>query len=187
MKKVILLMLMFLTMGISGFAQNTLTVADGTTTNSYVPVYGFYVDDYVRCQTIYPSSMLTATTNLTGETILGLTYYLSSPASDSWGDASFVVKVMEVTDATLTAFVDMTNATTVYSGSLDGTQSTMEISFTTPYTYQGGNLLIEVSSTATGDYNSVSYYGQTATGASWQGYSSTSASAVTGSARDFIP
>ena len=180
-------MLMFLTLGISGFAQNTLTVADGTTTNSYVPVYGFYVDDYVRSQTIYPSSMLTGTTDLTGETILGVTYYLSSPADDSWGDASFVVKVKEVTDATLTAFVDMTNATTVYSGSLDGTQSTMAISFTTPYTYQGGNLLIEVSSTATGDYSSVSYYGVAVTGASWQGYSSTSASAVTGSVRDFIP
>ena len=180
-------MLMFLTLGISGFAQNTLTVADGTTTNSYVPVYGFYVDDYVRSQTIYPSSMLTGTTDLTGETILGVTYYLSSPADDSWGDASFVVKVMEVTDTVLTGFVSTTNATTVYTGSLDGTQSTMVISFSTPYTYQGGNLLIEVSSTATGDYSSVSYYGVAVTGASWQGYSSTSASAVTGSVRDFIP
>ena len=187
MKKVLLLMLMFLTLGISGFAQNTLTVADGTTTNSYVPVYGLYVDDYLRCQTIYPSSMLTASGSMTGENILGVTYYLSSPASASWGAASFVVKVMEVADTVLTGFVDMTNATTVYTGSLDGTQSTMEISFAAPYTYQGGNLLIEVYSTAVGTYKSASFYGISATGASWQGYSSSGWAAVTGSARDFIP
>ena len=187
MKKVLLLMLMFLTLGISGFAQNTLTVADGTETNQYVPVYGWYADEYLRCQTIYPSSMLTGTTDITGEGILGVTYYLSSPADDSWGSANFVVKVKEVTDAALTAFVDMTNATTVYTGPLDGTMSTMEIEFTTPYNYQGGNLLIEISSTTEGDYSRAYFYGTTATGASWQGYSSTSASAVTGSAQNFIP
>ena len=187
MKKVLLLMLMFLTLGVCGFAQSTLTVADGTETNEYVPVYGYYADDYLRCQTIYPSSLLTGTTNITGESIQGVTYYLSTPAYDSWGSASFVVKVKEVTDATLTAFVDMTNATTVYTGPLDGTLSTMEIMFTTPYNYQGGNLLIEISSTTEGDYSRAYFYGITAIGASWQGYSSTSASAVTGSARDFIP
>ena len=136
MKKILFLMLMFLTLGISVFAQSMLTVADGTTTNQYVPVYGYYADDFLRCQTIYPSSMLTGTTDITGESILGVTYYLSSPADDSWGSANFVVKVKEVTDTALTAFVDMTTATTVYTGPLDGTQSTMEIDFTAPYTYQ---------------------------------------------------
>ena len=180
-------MLLFLTLGISGFAQNTLTVADGTTTNEYVPVYGLYVDELLRCQTIYPSSMLTATGSMTGEGILGVTYYLSSSASASWGAASFVVKVMEVTDTVLTAFVDMTNATTVYTGSLDGTQSTMEISFTTPYTYQGGNLLIEVSSSAVGTWESASFYGVSSPSASWQGHGTSSVSAIAGSVKNFIP
>ncbi len=187
MKKILFLMLMLLTMGVSGFAQSTLTVANGTETNQYVPVYGFYADAYLRCQTIYPSSMLTGTTDITGENILGVTYYLSSPASDSWGSANFVVKVKEVTDAALTAFVDMTTATTVYTGPLDGTQSTLEIDFTTSYTYQGGNLLIEITNTTEGDYSSAYFYGTTATGASWQGYSYTSVSDISGSARDFIP
>ena len=187
MKKILFLMLMLLTMGVSGFAQSTLTVANGTETNQYVPVYGFYADSYLRCQTIYPSSMLTSTTDITGESILGVTYYLSSPADDSWGSANFVVKVKEVTDTALTAFVDMTTATTVYTGPLDGTQSTMEIDFTAPYTYQGGNLLIEITNTAEGDYLAAYFYGTTATGASWQGYSYTSVSDISGSAQDFIP
>ena len=171
-------------------AQNTLTVADGTTTNSYVPVYGLYVDDFVRCQTIYPASEITdAATSyyMTGGTITGLTYYLSSPATDSWGTASFVVNIKEVSATTLSAFVDMTDATTVYTGSLDATQSTMNISFTTPYTYQGGNLLIEIYNTLEGTYKSASFYGITATGASWQGNNGTSVSAITGATRAFIP
>ena len=161
-----------------------LTVADGTTTNAYVPVYGYYVDDYLRCQTIYPADMLTS---MNGENILALTYYLSSPAASSWGAASFVVSIMEVTDNTLTGFLDITNATTVYTGSLDGTQSTMQIDFATPYAYQGGNLLIDVHSTAEGTYQSASFYGVTTTSASWQGYNSTSWSDVTGSVKNFIP
>lgn len=161
-----------------------LTVADGTTTNSYVPVYGLYVDDFVRCQTVYPASMLSG---MTGEAVLGLTYYLSTPATASWGVANFVVNVMEVQDTTLSAFVDMTNATTVYTGSLDATQSTMEISFTVPYTYQGGNLLIEIYNTLEGTYKSAYFYGVAATGASWQGNNGTSVANITGAARDFMP
>ena len=171
-------------------AQNTLTVADGTTTNSYVPVYGLYVDDFVRCQTIYPASeILGAATSyyMTGGTITGLTYYLSSPAADSWGTASFVVNIKEVTATTLSGFVDMTDATTVYTGSLDATQSTMNITFTTPYTYQGGNLLIEIYNTLEGTYKSASFYGVSATSASWQGNNGTSVSAITGATRAFIP
>ena len=171
-------------------AQNTLTVADGTTTNSYVPVYGLYVDDFVRCQTIYPASEITdAATSyyMTGGTITGLTYYLSSSAADSWGTATFVVNIKEVTATTLSAFVDMTDATTVYTGSLDATQSTMDITFTTPYTYQGGNLLIEIYNTLEGTYKSASFYGIAATGASWQGNNGTSVANITGATRAFIP
>ena len=192
MKKLLLLLLTVM-MGISSLtlsAQNTLTVADGTTTNSYVPVYGLYVDDYLRCQTIYPAYMLDAaatTYGMIGGDITGVTYYLSSPAAASWGNAVFVVTVKEVTAATLSAFVDMTDATTVYTGSLDGTQSTMDITFTTPYTYQGGNLLVEIYSTATGTYKSCSFHGVNSNGSSWQGYNSSAWTSVTGSVQNFIP
>lgn len=161
-----------------------LTVADSTATNSYVPVYGLYVDDFVRCQTVYPADMLTS---MTGENILGLTYYLGTPAASSWGVAQFVVNVKEVTGTTLSAFEDMTGATTVYTGSLDATQATMEIEFNTPYTYQGGNLLIEIYNTLEGTYKSAYFYGKNVTGASWQGYNGTSVDNITGSARAFMP
>jgi len=165
-------------------AQNELTVADGTATNNYVPIYGMYVDDYVRCQIIYPATDLE---EMVGGTISGLSYYLSSPASASWGSASFDVLIMEVDATTLSAYMDISDAMTVYSGSLDGTQSTMTIELSTPYTYQGGNLLVEIHSTADGTYKAASFYGISASGASWQGYNSSSWSNASGSARNFIP
>ncbi|MCR5370253.1 MAG: fibronectin type III domain-containing protein, partial [Clostridium sp.] len=175
---------------IASHAQNTLTVADGTNTNNYVPVYGLYVDDFVRCQTIYPASELEAAAStqlMAGGTISSLTYYLSSPAAASWGEANFVVNIKEVMETTLSGFVDMTDATTVYTGSLDGTQSTMTITFATPYTYQGGNLLVEIYNTLEGTYKSASFYGVNTDGASWQGNNGISIDTITGSARNFIP
>lgn len=170
-------------------AQNTLTVADGTTTNSNVPIYGLWADAYLRCQTIYPAAMLDAaatTYGMTGGSITSVTYYMSSPAAEAW-TGTWEVKMMEVAATTLSAFVDMTNATTVYTGTLDGTTSPMTITFTTPYTYTGGNLLIEVSETTKGNYKSASFYGETVSGASWQGYNSTAWSSITGSAQNFMP
>lgn len=171
-------------------AQNTLTVADGTTTNSNVPIHGLYVDDFTRCQIIYPASEIEASAQaygMTGGTISSLTFYLSQVAATSWGDAYFEVKMMEVPAATLSGFVDVTNATTVYAGALDGTSTPMTITFTTPYTYQGGNLLLEIGNTVEGTYKSAYFYGVSATGASWQGYNGTSFAAITGSAKNFMP
>lgn len=170
-------------------AQNTLTVAAGSATNSQVPVHGIWADAYLRCQTIYPASMIEeAATSVFMETgsITGLTYYLSTPASAAW-TGTFEVKMKETSEETLSAFADVTDATTVYTGSLDGTSSTMVIAFTTPYTYSGGNLLIEISQTAKGNYKSCTFSGVSTTSASWQGYESTELAAITGSTQGFIP
>lgn len=170
--------------------NNTITVADGTETNQYVPVYGLYVDDFVRSQTIYPASVIeegAEAVGMTGGTISSMTFYLSSPASGSWGSATFSVKLAEVSAATLSGWQDVSTATTVYEGSLDGTQSTMTIEFTTPYTYNGGNLLLEIASLTEGTWKSASFSGIASTGASWQGNNGSSVAAITGSARNFIP
>lgn len=170
--------------------NNTITVADGTATNQYVPVYGLYVDDFVRSQTIYPASVIeegAEAVGMTGGTISSMTFYLSTPATGSWGDATFSVKLAEVSAATLSGWQDVSTATTVYEGSLDGTQSTMTIEFTTPYTYNGGNLLLEIASLTEGTWKSASFSGIASTGASWQGNNGSSVAAITGSARNFIP
>ena len=95
-------------------AQLTTVVADGTTTNSYIPIYGLWADDYTRSQFIYPVSMLEDLT--AGSQITSLTFY-SSTASQNWGAATFDVKLGEVTETTLSSYLTYT-ATTVYSGAI---------------------------------------------------------------------
>ena len=159
----------------------TLTVHDGTTTNGYVPVYGYYADAYLRCQIVYPAADLSSMSG----SITGMTFYLSTQAAEVW-TGTWEVKLSEVSYTSISAF-DNGDATTVYTGTLDGTGETMEIVFTTPYAYNGGNLLVEVSQPTTGNYKSCAFYGETVTGASVQGYSYSILSAVTPTQRNFIP
>lgn len=163
----------------------TVVVANGTTTNSNVPVHGNWADAYLRCQVIYPESMMA---ELVGREIQGVTYYLSSPAAAAW-TGTFEVKIGTTASATFdgTAWADVSSFTTVYTGTLDGTGSEMTINFATPFTYTGGNLLIETNQIVSGNYKDCSFYGISSTGSSLQYYSSTSWEAITGTQRDFIP
>ena len=116
----------------------TLTVADGTETNSYIPIYGLWADANQHNQFIYPASMLN---DLGGGMITGMTFYMSSPGSSPWG-ASATVSITEVSGTTVTSIQPTTGATAVWTGTVNGNTSTWAITFTTPYTYGGGNLLL---------------------------------------------
>ena len=184
MKKKVFSLMMMLLLAVTGFVRaDELTVHDGTATNAYVPVYGFYADAYLKCEMVYPASELSA---MNGGQINSLTFGISSPATDAW-TATFEVFVKEVSDATISDFTGTTGATTVYTGTLDGTGSTMTVNFTAPYTYNGGNLLVGFYTTTTGNYKSVTWAGETVSGASVQGYNYSSLSGVTASQRDFLP
>ena len=111
-------------------AQTTVTVADGTATNGYIPVYGFYADDDQHNQIVYPASMLS---DLSGGMITGMTFYMSSPASSAWG-GSATISIMEVSGTTVTSILPTTGATEVWTGTVNGNTSTWAITFTTPYT-----------------------------------------------------
>lgn len=169
-------------------AQNTLTVADGTTTNSYVPVYGYWADDYLRCQIVYPASEIENAADvafMTGGSITSMTFHAST-ASASW-TGTFEVKLMEISGTTISSFQNVASATTVYTGTLAIASNQLVVNFTTPYTYQGGNLLVEVSETTPGNYASSSFYGVTYSGVSLANYNSSGVSSVSATQRDFLP
>ncbi len=166
---------------------HSLTVADGTATNEYVPVYGYYVDALQKTQYIYPAGMIDAAVedyDMDGGSIISMTFYLSSPATSAWG-CTFNVKVMEVPGTSLNGFANLsTLGTAVYTGVLNGTQSTMTINLTTPYTYQGGNILVEFTNANTGTYSHAFFYGVNTTYTSaWE----SSYLAGEGSPYNFIP
>jgi hypothetical protein len=158
-----------------------LTVYDGSATNGYVPVYGFYADAYLKCEMVYPSSELAA---MAGKDISKIKYYASTPASVEW-TSTFQVFLTEVSDTNINEFVGL--GTVVYEGLLNGTGDEMEITFSTPYHYNGGNLLVGVYNITTGNYKSVSWYGENVTGASVQGYSYSGLDAISPTQRDFLP
>ena len=86
-------------------AQNTLTVADGSSTNAYVPVYGYYADANLRSQIVYPASDIaaaTTTAGMNGASITGLTFYASQSSVSL--DGTWEIKMMEITSTTLSAF-----------------------------------------------------------------------------------
>ena len=180
-----LLLLSLLLCAVGARANNVLTVHDGTATNSAVPIFGMWCDAYLKCEFVIPGDELQEMTN---GTINTMTFYLSSPAAEPWGNANFQVFIREVNSSTISEFYGLDGATVVYEGSIDGTTSTMLIEFDTPYIYGGGNLLIGVYNTVKGTYKSASFLGETVSGASISNYNANSLDAITsGIQRNFIP
>ena len=140
----------------------TLTVFDGSDTNDYVPIYGYYADDFLKCEFIIPAESLTA---MSGKNITKITWYLSLSASRDWGDASFKIFMKEVSASTFSpvdyeySYYGDSGATVVYEGPLDGQQSVMSIPLQQSFDYQGGNLLIGVYNMAEGQWAKTSFYG----------------------------
>lgn len=158
----------------------TLLVHDGTTTNSNVPVYGYYLDDYNKTEMVYPAAELN---EMVGGIINGMTFYASNN-SVSWNNVNFQVFVSEVANASISNFYGP--STVVYSGALSIENGQMVVNFNTPYQYNGGNLLVGVYNTTTGNYSSCNWYGENVTGASIHGHSY-SLDDITPSQRNFLP
>ena len=121
-------------------AQETLTVYDASNTNGYIPFYGLYADYGTRAQFIIPASKLE---DLAGGSIQKLTFY-SSTASKAF-DEEFTVYLKEVNYTTFEAnsMEDWTTMTAVWTNTVTISENQMEIDFsTTPFDYNGGNLMI---------------------------------------------
>ena len=161
----------------------TLTLNDGTTTNSYVPLYGFYADAYLNCQFVIPASDLES---IAGAKLNKMTFY-ASQGNVSWGGAQFDVYVGSYNGATISAFEDVSSHAKVYSGSLFISNNTMDVNFSTDYEYTGGDLLVSVRCVSTGSYVTSSWYGVARNGASVQGYNYSNFGSISPSQRNFAP
>ena len=163
-------------------------VADGSASNSYVPVEGGNADYAQKAQFVYPATMLS---NLASGTVVnGMTFFPNSKAATAW-TGTFSVYVAEVSATTISSYADVSTMQKVYEGTLDATGSEMTVNFTSPYTYQGGNLLVAFEKDKGGSWKSASFYGVSSTGSSIAangGSSAQTASAVTSETqRNFLP
>ena len=181
-RKALFLLMMVLLGSTSLLRADELTVYDGTSTNSYVPIYGYYADCYVKSEYVIPADDLV---DMDGGTIDYMKFYLSSPSAAAL-TGTFQVYLAEVADATISAFYDG-EVTVVYEGTVNTTESIMTIEFTESYEYNGGNLLVGFVETSSGNYKSCTFYGETVSDASVQGYSCSGPSSISPTQRNFIP
>ena len=169
-----------------------LTVYDGTATNQYIPMYGYFFDDYTKSECIIPATQLTS---MVGGSISAITFYPSNVATtnSTWSSTSQTVFLKEVSGTTLGgSYSGTTGATTVKVGSpleMPTAGTAYTITFDTPYTYNGGNLLIGVYNTDDGSYNKVEWYGTSnlTSGVSAYGSNSSSLNSVGYNAQRFLP
>lgn len=139
-------------------AQSDLTVADGTSTSSYLPLYGLNADTQgMKGQCLYPADSLT---DMAGGSISQITFYCGSTVpAEVWG-GTFIVYLGETDESNLSsAFISTDDLTAVYTGTLDATSGTLTIEFDEAYTYQGGNLVVDVTLSVTGNWKSANFLG----------------------------
>ena len=164
----ILMLLAAVTMSAGLRAQGTLTVCNGTDTNEYVPIYGYYADDEQTSQMIFPASMLTS---MQGSAIEQMAFYVSYDGNYDADLGDWNVSLGITTATTLSALDETTPVTQVYSGPLvfdAATNATMMyVIFSSPFVYNGGNLLVEFDHPEEADYNHYSFYGVAASAASY--------------------
>ena len=159
-----------------------ITVNDGTVTNEYVPVYGYWCDQYSKSQFIIPAESLQGMIDIT---LTKMTFY-SSDANVSWGSAEFEVYMTEVdyTSFSSTSFVDWSSMTKVMNaGSLSISNNRMVVEFDYDYQYAGGNLLVGIRETTPDNYAHSNWYGVSATSSAIGGYENSRGLSV----HDFLP
>ncbi len=110
----------------------------------------------IQGEFIIPSSKLA---DMKDKQITKMAFQLHS-ATTSWGEAEFKVFLKEVTETSYgnpPSLIGDTDASVVYEGSLDATNTSIDINFTTPFDYNGNNLLIGVYCTKTGTNSNIQF------------------------------
>jgi len=159
LSKLALIVLLLIGGGNCAWGDELTVYGSATSTSSTVPFDAKQLGaNFVKSEFVIPSSELT---DMAGKQISKLAFHIKTAATASWEDARFQVFLKEVDDLFLTSLTGTNGATVVYEGELDGTGSTMEVSFDTPYNYVGKNLLVGVYCTTKGTASSsyVYFYG----------------------------
>ena len=156
------------------WADETLTVCDGGATNSYVPFGAEYATTYSQAIT---SQMIYLPSNLAGlpvgATIKSITFYASNrniPTNIS--GRNMIVRMGEttltaITESTLNDRVLLDASNQVFGGDYGSTPSVnakeLTFTFTNGYTWNGGNLAIEIYYAQGNSYDySLTWLGETA-------------------------
>ena len=139
-----------------------VTVVEGSTTNANIPLRPYYLDSYNQhTQLIYTATDMA---ELEGMQITSMTFYTSF--NYTFDETPAVVKLGSTTLDNLTdAYASTDGMTTVSNALINIANNKWVITFDAPYTYTGGNLLIDITTTNNGECSgsTANFYGRTAT------------------------
>ena len=131
-----------------------LTVNDGSATNNYVPVPGWYVDLPFSGEFVIPAEDLQAMANTE---IRQMTFYTTSPFIIDWGELNYNLYLQEVDFAEFNRFHSHPGQPS-FSGVVSVSDYQMTLNLDQPYYYRGGNLLVSFQSEHNGAVNKVNPY-----------------------------
>lgn len=159
--KPLLLLVAGAMMGMGAHA-NELLVCDGTTTNNFVPIHSTYYDtEGTTTQMIFPADMLSA---MNGQKINSVTFYTNNDGI-LFGGGLLQVSIGE-TDQTefesSTGYI--TGLTVVKTAPVTQGPTEITFEFDSPYTYGGGNLVIENKVITAGSWKYTYFLGETQSG-----------------------
>lgn len=161
-------------------SSTTFTVS-AAQKNTRVPIFGDNCDEYSKSQIIIPAANLE---EMAYGTLNSVTFYASTLSAINWGTAKFDVYLKEVPETSFASatLYDWSTMEKVYSGSLSvGSDGRMVITFSNPFVYEGGNLLVGINQTQSGNYYGLYWVGSSASSASLGGYNTSIAK------QDFLP
>ena len=145
------------------YADQAVTINNGgIAKQGHFPIYGDNADSKgQKMQAIYLADQLKSIA--AGSEIKAMTFY-SANQTQSWGKAEFKVSLAQ-TDYSFFknaagewATSSTGTFTKVYEGPLSVADGELTVDFTTPYAYEGGNLLIQVEVSTAGTYSASSFY-----------------------------
>lgn len=141
--------LLTLALSVPALANETLTVCEGTNSSHYVPFSNLDFQSAMHSQLIYPASMLT---DMSGQQINTVTFYLNGTMHADGGQ--LVVKMGETTKTVFANGSDFcTGLTQVAAMPLTEGVTEVVIELSSPYVYQGGNLVMDFTVGEAGDDN----------------------------------
>ena len=142
--------------GIGVEVLNELVVADGTITNSYIPVYGYSYDAAGGIgQMIYPAEMLS---DLVGKKINYVKFH-RVPGRDKMDNGSILLSMKVVEEAAFADAVAISGLEAVSMGAPVKGEPEIVFNFGEPYEYNGGNLVLEAKVTQAGEFGMDYFYG----------------------------
>ena len=166
MKKVLLSMLLaLLVLGPTAKAQDTLTVAEGSSMLESLPLSHNFPDGQQHTQMIYTAEMLQG---LEGKMITSLAFHMMNP-SVIYNGAYATVRLGTTTQTSYAAvneseFLPTSGMTIVFSDTLNNDNAMLPINFSEPYIYSGGNLVIDFDYDGGGTYGWYGHFFGVSTG-----------------------